>query len=761
MRQLYSFLMLLFFHGGLALFAASNARIVGNVTCEGRQIQQIMVQVNNTSIGTETDFSGKFQLADVPVGKQVVRAYMIGYKPQEKVVEVKLRETQEVNFELEEDHIGLSEVVVTADRNERSRQDASVIVNVLSAKTFQAVNAVCLSEGLNYQPGLRVENNCQNCGFQQIRINGLEGPYSQILIDSRPIYSALSGVYGIEQIPVNMVERVEVVRGGGSALYGSNAIAGTINIITKEPLGNSFDVSENISLIGGHATDNTIGLNGSFVTEDHKAGLNMFSTHRAREPYDANGDGFSELGKINGDAIGFRSYYKPTQNSKWTATYHYLNEFRRGGNKFDLQPHETDITEQTEHNINGGELAYDLFTTNQSSRFTTYLSAQQTNRKSYYGAQQNTDAYGKTDDFAGVGGIQYFHVFDRLLFAKANLITGAEYQINNMHDQMPGYNRDLKQDIQVGGFFLQNEWETSSMHLLLGGRVDKHNLIEKAIVSPRANLLIDLTPKLQWRMTYSTGFRAPQAFDEDLHILAVGGEVMLIQLAENLTTERSTSMSSSLDCYHDLFGLENNFMLEGFYTRLSDVFVVEEIGTDADGNKLMERRNGSGADVYGINMENRMVLNNKYQVQFGFTVQQSRYQNPETWSDDAEAELLTKLPRSPETYGYLSLTANPLKNLKAYLSGTYTGSMLVPHYAGYIEKDVLEKSPSFLDVNLKFAYDFKMTKGATVRLETGVQNILNSYQADFDKGEYRDAGYVYGPMKPRSFFLGIKIGNLL
>ena len=121
---------------------------------------------------------------------------------------------------MEEDLIGLNEVVVTANRNETNRQEAPVIVNVISPKIFQAANAVCLSEGLSYQPGLRVENNCQNCGFQQVRINGMEGPYSQILIDSRPIYSALSGVYGIEQIPVNMIGRVEVVRGGGSALYG-------------------------------------------------------------------------------------------------------------------------------------------------------------------------------------------------------------------------------------------------------------------------------------------------------------------------------------------------------------------------------------------------------------------------------------------------------------------------------------------------------------------------------------------------------------
>ena len=146
-----------------------------------------------------------------------------------------------INFEMEEDPILLENVVVSANRNETKRREASNIVNVITPKMFETTNSICLAQGLNYQPGLRVENNCQNCGFQQVRINGLEGPYTQILIDSRPVFSALAGVYGIEQIPANMIERVEVVRGGGSALFGSNAIAGTINIITKEPLNNSLD----------------------------------------------------------------------------------------------------------------------------------------------------------------------------------------------------------------------------------------------------------------------------------------------------------------------------------------------------------------------------------------------------------------------------------------------------------------------------------------------------------------------------------------
>ena len=157
----------------------------------------------------------------------------------------------EENFEIEEDLIALDGVVVSANRSETTRRMAPTLVNVMDVKVFENTNSSTLSQGLNFQPGVRVENNCQNCGFQQVRINGLDGPYTQILIDSRPIFSALAGVYGLEQIPANMIERVEVMRGGGSALFGSSAIAGTINIITKEPVRNSGQLTHTLTGIGG------------------------------------------------------------------------------------------------------------------------------------------------------------------------------------------------------------------------------------------------------------------------------------------------------------------------------------------------------------------------------------------------------------------------------------------------------------------------------------------------------------------------------
>ena len=133
-------------------------------------------------------------------------------------------QTLELNFEVMQSGISMDEVVVSASRSATLRREAPALVSVLDAALFEKTNASCLAQGLSFQPGVRVEDDCQNCGFAQVRINGLDGHYSQILVDSHPVFSALTGVYGLEQIPANMIERVEVLRGGGSALYGSSAI---------------------------------------------------------------------------------------------------------------------------------------------------------------------------------------------------------------------------------------------------------------------------------------------------------------------------------------------------------------------------------------------------------------------------------------------------------------------------------------------------------------------------------------------------------
>lgn len=766
MRRLQ--LLLLFIFCSLAAIAnpehlttnPTDAHIYGHVVdkATGEHVPYISIRLKGTTLGVMTDATGHYFIKNVPEGVYVIEMKSIGYATQERQVLARKGETIEINFSIEPEQISLDEVVVTANRNVTTRRMAPSLVKVLDVSTLGKVNAASVADGLNFQPGVRVEDNCQNCGFQQVRINGLDGHYSQILIDSRPIFSALSGVYGLEQIPANMIERVEVVRGGGSALFGSSAVGGTVNIITREPLHDSASATHTSTSIGGsNSWDHNTMLNSSLVTDNGKAGIYVYGQHRQRDSYDHDGDGFSELPMIRSIIFGTRAYYKTGLYSKLTLEYHGINEQRRGGDNMQLPPHEAMIAEQTEHSVNGGGLSFDYFTPDYKNKLNVYTSAQNTNRDSYYGAGQDPNAYGKTHDLTLVAGAQYMHSFDKFLFMPAEMTAGIEYNYDALSDDAPGYDRYIDQTVHIGSAYFQNEWKNERWGFLIGARLDKHNLVKNLIFSPRVNVRYNPTKDINIRASYSEGFRAPQAFDEDLHIMAVGGEVSLIELDPNLREEKSRSVSASVDVYQNLGEVPANFLLEGFFTDLSDAFVMEHIGEDAQGNAIIQRRNGGGARVYGVNLEARAAFSHWVDATLGLTWQRSLYKEPEKWSEDPSVAAATEMFRTPDWYGFFTCTVKPFKDFAIDLSGTYTGPMWVQHLAGYIENDRLERTPDFFNANVKLAYDITLSREFVMQLQAGVQNIFNAYQKDFDKGPNRDSGYIYGPSMPRSYFFGMRL----
>ena len=736
----------------------SDAHIYGHVIdkATGEHLPYIVVMLKGTTIGVTTENTGHYMMRNIPEGSFIIEVSAIGYKTQTREINIRKGRSYEVNFTLEEDFVQIDGVIVSATRSETTRRMSPTLVNVVGMDTYNKTNATTVAQGLAFQPGIRVENNCQNCGFQQVRINGLDGQYTQVLIDSRPIFSALAGVYGIEQLPANMVDRVEVMRGGGSALFGSSAIAGTINIITKEPVRNSSSISHTVtSIAGSSAFHNTTDINASIVSEDNKLGLAVFGQNTSKDAWDANGDGFTELSKISGQTVGFRGYIKTGLYSKITAEYHHLQEFRRGGDNLDLPPHEVMIAEQTEHGINTGGLKYDWFSKNQKHRLNAFASLQHIGRESYYGAGQDPNAYGKTTDLTWVGGAQYVYKMDRCLFMPSDLTVGMEYNEDYLRDNMWGYDRVTDQTVRILSAYAQNEWKNERWGILVGGRLDKHSLMERLIFSPRANLRYNPSENINFRASYSYGFRAPQAFDEDLHIDNVGGTVSMIRLADDLRVEKSQSVSVSADMYHSWGDWQGNFLVEGFFTDLSDVFALKELGLNEEGILIKERHNESGARVFGGNLEGKIAWRNRFQMQLGVTVQKSEYKEARSWSDDVEAT--KKMFRTPDIHGYLTASYNPMKAMTLALTGTYTGSMLVEHHAGMIAQNVTVTTPDFWDMGFKAAYDFKLYSSFSLQLNAGVQNIFNSFQNDFDSGADRDSGYIYGPTLPRTFFLGIKL----
>ena len=749
----------------------TDANIYGHVVDakSGEHVPYAIIHVKGTTIATTTDMTGHFFLKNLPEGTFTIEAKYMGYTTMSKMVTTKKNTSKELNFNLSPSDLSLDEVVVSANRSETKRRMAPNLVNVINGKVFDITQSTCLAQGLNFQPGVRTEDNCQNCGFTQVRINGLDGHYSQILVDSRPIFSSLNGVYGLEQIPANMIDRVEVVRGGGSALFGASAIGGTINIITKEPVRNSASFGHTLMSIGGsNSFDNVTTGNVSLVTDDNKAGVYAYGQTRNRKGYDHDGDGYTELPELNNQTFGLNSYLRLNPYSKLSLQYHGIHEFRRGGNQLEQAPHEANITEQVEHSIQGGGLTYDYFAPDEKNRLSAYFSFQTTSRKSYYGGiGEGTDddrdaagkAYGTTHDFTYVAGAQYVHNFSKLLFMPSDLTLGAEYNFDGLKDVILGYDRHFKQDVHIGSFFFQNEWKSKQWGFLVGGRLDKHNLVDNIIFSPRANLRYNPTDNLNFRLTYAGGFRAPQAFDEDLHVGVVGGERLVTVLADKLKEERSNSFSISADIYHKFGNVQTNLLVEGFYTDLDNVFALRQLDRpDAQGNTVQERYNAYGAKVFGLNIEGKAMFTRWFSLQAGFTIQKSLYDEAIAWNDEVPEQKYKKMMRSPNRYGYFTATFTPVKRFTASITGNYTGSMLIGHAAGSgVEEPKAVDTPDFMELNMKLAYDIPVSKYLTLQVNGGIQNIANSYQKDFDKGWNRDSNYIYGPSLPRSYYVGVKI----
>lgn len=736
----------------------TDANVFGHVIAAetGEHLPYATVAIKGTTIGCAADGTGHYRLHNLPEGDHIIVVSAVGYRTVEFPFKAKSRSNREINFTLVESTLVVDEVVVSATRNETNRRTSSTVVNVASAKLFEGTAAANLSEAMSFQSGLRIENTCGNCGAPQLRINGLEGQYSQILLDSRPIFSSLAGVYGLDLMPVAMVERVEVIRGGGSALFGSSAIGGVVNIITKEPLRNTLSLSNTSNIMEDGTPDINTSLGGAFVSDDYRMGAYIFGQVKSRGGYDRNDDGFTDITKLRSETAGFRAYYKTSAHSRLTAEYHHIHEFRRGGDNLGEAPHMAMICEQLDHNIDGGGLKFD-YMPNMRHRMNLYASAQGIDRSSYFGTDMNPDAYGTTKDFTIVGGGQYTLNYKAGL--PAELTAGVEYNYNMLNDNYIATQRVLRQRTTTIGLFAQNEWRSEKFNALVGFRLDKHNMIRRPIFSPRVNLRYSPIEELGLRLSYASGYRAPQAYSEDLHIDALNHAVSIIRLSEDLRPEYSHSFSASVDYYRNFGRLQTNILVEGFYTLLDDVFTLEKVGEDESGNTIKERRNASGARIGGITAELKLGMAGIFDVQLGYTFQRSLYNEPEQWSDAVVAQ--RRMFRSPDHYGYMTSNFYITKQLHANIFGTFTGPMLVQHNA-YTVADVEfgdseVTTPSFWDFGFKLGYTFRLSDIIKLEVNAGVKNIFDDYQRDLDVGAGRDSAYIYGPSLPRTYFVGVKL----
>ena len=777
---------------------AQQATFKGKISAEGKPVlgADVILRKGQEIKGTSSQASGDYQVK-VPAGTYKLTISSVGFKTITQDISLTENEVLSKNFSLEKDLLEIDQVVVTATRNIIPQYKSPVVVSKVTGHIFETTQSLSLAEGLNFTPGLRTETNCQNCGFNQLRINGLEGSYSQILVNGRPVFSSLAGVYGLEMIPANMIDRVEVVRGAGSVLYGGNAIVGTVNILTKDPTRNTFSVGNSLSLLKDGSPDNTLFANASVVSDDFDKGLTLFAYQRNRKPYDSNEDGYSEITKLHNTTFGADAFWNPTENSKVKLNLNSINEFRRGGNKLDLLPHESDITEQLRHRILAGDLAFERFSDDLAHKFSLYTSAQYTDRDGYYGGGlgyavnskadfDNLSAddqeeyfkalakYGHTTELVGVGGAQYAYT----ITPELNLSLGSEYKYDKVNDNYIGQNRSVDQVVRTYGNYLQVEWNPAKKLTLLGGSrydyvdikgsyrfagVDKDSNKQISKFVPRLTAMYDITETLKLRGSFAQGYRAPQAFDEDLHTEVLDGDPIFVELDKDLTSETSNSYTASLNYTKREGNTQANLILEGFYTHINNRFINQDL-TDIGNIKHKLKTNATDhLKIMGVNVEANFAFGSQWIWQTGFTYQQSRFSEQQTiWENedptDPKKISSDRVMRSPELYGYTTLSYTPIAALKLSYNGVFTGQMYVPHVIeAQSGEQVIVKSPNFYEQNLRAAYTFSLTDNYKLEVFAGVKNIFDQYQKDFDKGKDRDADYIYGPQHPRTYFMGLKL----
>jgi len=750
----------------LLSFSALTQVVKGTITSEnGDVLPYATIRIANSNTAVTTDENGEYSIKASEKSMVLIVSYT-GFITQRKNIRFR---TQRViqNFVLKEQSELLNQITITGTRTNKRQTNSPIIVDVINKVKLENVQACNLSESLNFQTGLRVETDCQTCNYTQLRMNGLAGGYSQILINGRPIFSPLTSLYGLEQVPANMIERIEVVRGGGSALYGSSAVGGTVNVITRIPKKNDYAISYTFQNISG-TSDQIIAGNATVVNDKKNAGISFFLNHRNRDFFDANGDNFSELPKLRNMSFGTNLFFLPTENQKLEINFSKMNEYRFGGEMIDGPAYLAQQSEERTHDVYVGNLDYQINFNEEKSSLITYIGFQHTDREHYTGIFPDdpididnhvlNPPYGFSKTTTFQGGIQLNHTLDSFFNTKNVISVGTEYIQDNVFDVIDAYNFKVDQFTKNWGLFFQSDWTISeSMNVLSGFRVDDHNFVDNLIVSPRVSFLYKPSKDAQVRATWSTGFRAPQAFDSDLHIAFAGGGVSRISLDPDLIHERSNSYTVSFNYDKPKEKYIYGFTLEGFHTRLNNAFTLENIGTDGFGERF-EKRNGDGATVQGITVEGRLNYDAIIQWDVGFTIQSSLFDNSVINSDILAGK--REFLRTPNQYGYSTLTYTPNEKFKASANLVYTGPMDVLHLAspGNLNHDVYFRSPSFWDLGLRMSYTFDLN-ASNLEFFTGAKNLVNAYQTNFDVGKDRDSNFIFGPAIPRTFFIGIKFGS--
>jgi outer membrane receptor for ferrienterochelin and colicins len=802
MKHTIVLMLLIHISAGIIAQEKSDAMLFGDVKTASDKVHipYASILVKGTRLGTHTDASGHFKLAHLPLGKNIIVAQVMGFKSQEKEVFMEKGKAVQLFFELEEDALFLNQVVVTGTRTEHYVKDVPVKTEVITAREIENKNAFNLYQALEGTPGIRVENQCQYCNFTMIRMQGLGAEHTQVLINGQPMYSGLASVYGLQQMSTIDVDKIEVVKGAGSALYGSGAIAGAINIISKEP---SFVPETKIDIQFGSYNTNRYDISSSMRNEKGNIGLGIFAQKYTEDAIDETGpgstrkevmhkDGISDRVSSNLSNAGFSAYFDDALivGDKLVLQGKAIFETREGGTLIDdyYKNPFTDGTENIKSDRYEASVNY-LFQIKKASQLKfnlAYVNHQRTaTNDSYLGdfmdthndsvpdlrdmrpylAQENT--WTSTLSFnarAGnhniiIGAQAFYTILEEsgmyVVVDTANVFLGQSYRsIADKH-------------AREYGFFIQDEWEISKkLTMVQGIRFDHHYSEEKYVaekevfesgsfpksqfdqstVNPRIAIKYAWSDKLVLRANAGTGFRAPYGFSEDLHLCSGSPRVWK---SSALKPEKSVSVNISTDYYAENIRLSANF----FRTELKDKIAFIDAGDNISALGYdYQWDNIDDAFVQGIEFSVMANMMKTLALGLDWTFNQGAYKNPrEDWLGTDYEKESRWISRFPTLTGNMKIQYSP-KTWTFILMGDYQGSMYIDYYNEeqvFMDRSKIKKTEGFFLLNARIAKEFDH-----FTVYTGLNNIFNYVQ---DEKYLDDAAFIYAPLYGRMFYAGVRL----
>ena len=681
---------LLLFLLAFQLSQSQDFRVTGTVLSQGQPLTSASVYIENSKTGTSTDIEGQFTLSFSNIKNPKLVISFLGYKTQIKKINSESTDLGTIELELEE---ALEEIVVSGTLKAVSKRDSPVPVEVYGQSFFKANPTASIFDALENINGVRSQLNCSICSTGSVNINGQEGSYTMVLIDGFPIVSGLSTVYGFSGIPQALIERIEVIKGPASTLYGSEAVAGVINLITKLPENTSkLSVDSFFSGWGEVNTD----LAYKYQLSDKTSAILGVNYFNYSNPIDNNKDGFTDLTLQDRISI----FNKFTIGNKFSIATRFVYEDRWGGQMGWLPKHR------------GGEELYgESIFTRRFEFFGKYQFNKNLSFQYSFNDHNQNSAYGKillkADQTIGFGQM----VWNKNI-AKHELLMGLAYRFTFYDDNTTATFNDFSSQnmasiTHLPGLFIQNQTQINPYNtLLLGIRYD-HNSIHGDILTPRINYKINNSDKSSiLRLSAGTGYRVAQVFTEDHAALTGARKVVFL---DDLNPERSWNANMNfVQKFYLRKGAIIDFDFSLFTTHFSNKIIPDY---ESDPNKIIYDNLTGKSTSNGISLNINLFAQGGLRINVGATY-------IDTY---VEENGIKTVPFLTERFqGVWKVEKKWIANdLTLDFTGTNTGALRFPTLGN------LDPRPSYSDPFSILNVQLTKTWNNTIEYYGGVKNILN------------------------------------